>query len=100
MLKLGIQLLEIIKGTSSRQGALSKIFNCVFSYVKVKVKVKVTLRLTISQSVCLGVEPKYGTFDQRFLFLFFFFIFFLKFQSCHFWGALSDERSGLSYVFW
>jgi hypothetical protein len=40
--------------------------------VKVKVKVKVTLRLTVSQSVCLGVEPKYGTFDQRFL------IFFLK----------------------
>jgi hypothetical protein len=24
--------------------------------------------------------------------------FFLKFQSCHFWGALSDERSGLSCV--
>jgi hypothetical protein len=55
-----------------------------------KVKVKVTLRLTVSQSVCLGVEPKYGTFDQRF--------FFSKFHSCHFWGALSDERSGLSCV--
>jgi hypothetical protein len=27
----------------------------------IKVKVKVTLRLTVSQSVCLGVEPKYGT---------------------------------------
>jgi hypothetical protein len=24
--------------------------------------------------------------------------FFLKLQSCHFWGALSDERSGLSGV--
>jgi hypothetical protein len=37
------------------------------------VKVKVTLRLTVSQSVCLGVEPKYGTFDQRlFIYLFFF----------------------------
>jgi hypothetical protein len=24
--------------------------------------------------------------------------FFLKLQSCHFWGALSDERSGLSCV--
>jgi hypothetical protein len=33
-----------------------------------KVKVKVTLRLTVSQSVCLGVEPKYGTFDQIFFF--------------------------------
>jgi hypothetical protein len=42
---------------------------------KVKVKVKVTLRLMVSQSVCLGVEPKYGTFDQRFFF------FFLKLRS-------------------
>jgi hypothetical protein len=32
------------------------------------VKVKVTLRLTVSQSVCLGVEPNYGTFDHRFFF--------------------------------
>jgi phage I-like protein len=32
------------------------------------VKVKVTLRLTVSQSVCLGAEPKYGTFDQIFFF--------------------------------
>jgi hypothetical protein len=56
-----------------------------------QVKVKVTLRLTVSQSVCLGVEPKYGTFDQSFFF-------FWKLQSCHFWGALSDERSGLSCV--
>jgi hypothetical protein len=33
----------------------------------IKVKVKVTLRLTVSQSVCLGVKPKSGTFDQIFL---------------------------------
>jgi hypothetical protein len=38
--------------------------------LKVKVKVKVTLRLTVSQSVYLGVEPKSGTFDQRFFFLY------------------------------
>jgi hypothetical protein len=57
---------------------------------QVKVKVKVTLRLTVSQSVCLGVEPKFGTFDQSF--------FFSKLVSCLFWGALSDEKSGLSCV--
>jgi hypothetical protein len=28
--------------------------------IRLKVKVKVTLRLTISQSVCLGVEPHLG----------------------------------------
>jgi hypothetical protein len=31
-------------------------------------KVTVTLRLTVSQSVCLGVKPKSGTFDQSFFF--------------------------------
>jgi hypothetical protein len=53
-------------------------------------KVKVTLRLTVSHSVCLGVEPKYGTFDQRF--------FFLKLQSCHFLGAPSLTRGRVSHV--
>jgi hypothetical protein len=33
----------------------------------VKVKVKVTLRLTVSQSVCLGVEPRLGLMT-RYLF--------------------------------
>jgi hypothetical protein len=50
-------------------------------------QVKVTLRLTVSQSACLGVKPKSGTFDQRFFF---------KVTVLSFWGALSDERSGLS----
>jgi hypothetical protein len=58
---------------------------------KVKVKVKVTLRLTVSQSVCLGVKPKSGTFDQNVFF-------FLKVTVLYFGGALSDERSGLSCV--
>jgi hypothetical protein len=52
---------------------------------------------TDGQSVCLGVEPNYGTFDHRLLF-FIFFYFFWKLQSCHFGCALSDERSGLSCV--
>jgi hypothetical protein len=49
-----------------------------------KVKVKVTLRLTISQSLCLGVEPKSGTFDHRF--------FSLKVTVFSFFGALSLTR--------
>jgi hypothetical protein len=51
-------------------------------------EVKVTLRLTVSQSVCLGVMPKSGKFDQSF--------FFYKVTVLSFWGALSDERPGLS----
>jgi hypothetical protein len=36
--------------------------------VKVKVKVKVTLQLTVSQSVCLGVEPLLGLMTRYFFF--------------------------------
>jgi hypothetical protein len=34
-----------------------------------QVKVKVTLRLTVSQSVCLGVEPQLGLMARLFLFV-------------------------------
>jgi hypothetical protein len=53
-----------------------------------KVKVKVILRLTISQSVSLGIEHPPGAHDQ---------IFFFLLLSCSIGGALSDERSGLSW---
>jgi hypothetical protein len=53
-------------------------------------KVKVKLRLTVSQSVCLGVEPNLGLLTRGF--------FFQSYCLVFFWGALSDERSGLSCV--
>jgi hypothetical protein len=52
-----------------------------------QVKVKVTLRLTVSQSVSPGVEPQpeiYYSSTVTVLFL---------------WGVLSDERTGLSFVY-
>jgi hypothetical protein len=55
-----------------------------------KVKVKVKLRLTVSQSVCLGVEPKYGTFDQSF--------FFFKVTVLSFIGAPSLTRGRVCHV--
>jgi hypothetical protein len=58
----------------------------------VRVRVRVTLQLTVSQSVCLGVEPNLGLLTREFFFFFF------KLQSCLNWGALSNERSGLSVV--
>jgi hypothetical protein len=52
---------------------------------------------TDSQSVITSwCRARFGNFDQR-LFLFFFF-FFLKVTVLSFGGALSDERSGLSFV--
>jgi positive regulator of sigma E activity len=56
------------------------------------VKVEVTLRLTVSQSVSLGIEPHLGLVT-RYLF------FFLQLRVCFLWGALSDERTGLSFVY-
>jgi hypothetical protein len=43
-------------------GAFARIaeFTYYLRHVKVQVKVKVILRLTVSQSVCLGVEPRLG----------------------------------------
>jgi hypothetical protein len=54
-----------------------------------------TLRLTVSQSICLGVEPTLWTFDQILLL---FKCFGLKFVVLSLWGALSDDRPGLSFV--
>jgi hypothetical protein len=55
----------------------------------VKVKVKVMLQLTVSQSVCLGVEPQLELMTR---------FFFNEVTVLSMWGALSDERSGLSFV--
>jgi hypothetical protein len=51
---------------------------------------EVTLRLTVSQSVRLGVEPT-AKLATRYLL-------YLKVAVLSLWGALSDERSGLSLV--
>jgi hypothetical protein len=56
-----------------------------------KVKVKVTLRLMVSQSVSLGVEPHLGHMT-RYLFL-------SDSYGLVLWGALSHERTGLSFVY-
>jgi hypothetical protein len=57
----------------------------------VRVRVRVTLQLTVSQSVHLGVEPDLGLLTRDIFF-------FWKVTVLSFGGALSDERSGLSFV--
>jgi hypothetical protein len=64
----------------------------IYIYISVRVRVRLTLQLTVSQSVGLGVEPNLGLLTRDIFF------FFLNLQSCLIWGALSDERSGLSFV--
>jgi hypothetical protein len=48
-------------------------------------QVKVTLQLTVSQSVCLDIEPQYISSGYKMFVV-------------PMWGALSDERTGLSFV--
>jgi hypothetical protein len=55
-------------------------------------RVRVTLQLTVSQSVCPGVEPNLELLTRDLFFSFKVTVLSL------FWDALSDERSGLSFV--
>jgi hypothetical protein len=57
--------------------------------------VEVTLQPTVNQSVCQGIEPTLGLVTR------YYFLsegYFLKVAVLALWGALSDERSGLSFV--
>jgi hypothetical protein len=58
-----------------------------------KVKVKVTLQLTVNQSVSLGVELHLGLLTRYLLSFDSYGIFFFL------WGTLSDERTGLYFVY-
>jgi hypothetical protein len=55
----------------------------------------VTVRVTLRLSVCLGVEPVSGRLTR---YCFLFKCLGLEFVVLSLWGALSDERSGLSFV--
>jgi hypothetical protein len=60
------------------------------------IEVDVTLQLTVSQSVCQGIERTLGLVTRYY--------FqpegcFLKVAVWSLWATLSDERSGLSFVF-
>jgi hypothetical protein len=50
------------------------------------------LRPTVSRPVCLGIEHPFGAYDQIFITCMAVTVLFL-------WGALSDERSGLYFVY-
>jgi hypothetical protein len=84
----------IILPTANSGDSLScllQLLTAELNSVIILVEVEVTLRLTVSQSVSLGVEPHVGLMT-RYIFLF---------DNCGlaFWGALSDERTGLCFVY-
>jgi hypothetical protein len=64
---------------------------CYMSWIPQVKSSQATLQLTVGQSVYVLVSRPIWDFWPE---IFFFF----KLQSCLIWGALSDERSGLSFV--
>jgi hypothetical protein len=59
-----------------------------------KVRVKVILQPAVSRSVCPGVRAQLALVTD----FSFSFKFSLEFRVCYFYGALSDERTGLYFT--
>jgi hypothetical protein len=66
--RLALRNTESFTGLHTHQGLLYYIRASSVLQSQVKVKVKVTLRLTVSQPLCLSVEPNLGILTRDFFF--------------------------------
>jgi hypothetical protein len=57
-----------------------------------RAELSLTLRPTVSRSVCLGIKHPSGAYDQIFITC-------VTVTVLFFWGAFSDERTGLSFIY-
>jgi hypothetical protein len=87
--------MRILYNTSVRTesyGFLKSINSWCTVWVEFELSLSFMLRPTVSRPVCLGIKHPFGAYDQIFITCVTVAVLFL-------WGALSDERTGLSFIY-
>jgi hypothetical protein len=98
LIKIAVILLSHARSSLCLQCACSSLFSCLLVTVLCsQSQSQSQSRLsTNSQSASASwCQAHSWAFDQKFVFVW---CFYWKLRSCLLWGALSDERSGLSFV--
>jgi hypothetical protein len=82
---------SLTRGWVSRLPLLLVLASAVIFGSESHMSLSLMLRPTVSRPVCLGIKHPSGAYDQIFITC-------VKVTVLFLWGALSDERSGLSFV--
>jgi hypothetical protein len=65
--------------------------NCCRLYLSLSLSLSLILRPTVSRPVCLAIKHPSGAYDQLFYYC-------QSIAGVLMWGAISDERTGLSFI--